>query len=119
MEKMLGGGESLMQGQGQGPGSSSSAWAQEFWMEKNSGGWMICTMGFKCLYCLYGIAVCSYRISNIVPDSDLKSLIQNLEEKFHENEKLKKVVDRRNNLLSYNARTVLQTEGYCSYLFSK
>ncbi|KAK2965452.1 hypothetical protein RJ640_008246 [Escallonia rubra] len=148
MEKMLGGGDSLMQVQGQAQGSSSSSRAQEFWTEKNSGGWMICTMGVVLVILLWQLATNTrrhfrffffrptatapnhpsptlspaqvpptlFRISSIVPDSDLKSLIHNLEEKFHENEKWEKVVDRRTNLLSYNAQCCKPKDSPLKYL---
>lgn len=43
-------------------------------------------------------------ISKIVSDADLKFLIENLEEKFNQNEKWENVVDKRNNLVSYTAK---------------
>ncbi|KAK3009839.1 hypothetical protein RJ639_010479, partial [Escallonia herrerae] len=55
-------------------------------------------------------------ISSIVPDSDLKSLIHNLEEKFHEKEKWEKVIDRRTNLLSYNAQCCKPKDSPLKYL---
>ncbi|KAK3015900.1 hypothetical protein RJ639_007636 [Escallonia herrerae] len=148
MEKMLGGGQSLMQVHGQAQGSSSSSWAQEFWTNKNSGGWMICTMGVVLVILLWQLATNTgrhfrffffrptatapnhpsptlspakvpptlLRISSIVPDSDLKSLIHNLEERFHENEKWEKVIDRRTNLLYYNAQCCKPKDSPLKYL---
>ena len=42
--------------------------------------------------------------SELVTDADLKFLIDNLEEKMGENEKWEKVIDKRNDILSYYAK---------------
>ena len=46
----------------------------------------------------------SCRISEIVSDADLKFLIEKLDQKLNESEKWEQVIDKRNNLLSYNAK---------------
>ncbi|KAL5554274.1 hypothetical protein UlMin_041675 [Ulmus minor] len=46
-----------------------------------------------------------FRISEIVTDADLKFLMENLDEKIYENEKWDSVIDKRNNLLSYSAKS--------------
>ncbi|XP_044479970.1 uncharacterized protein LOC123206790 [Mangifera indica] len=55
-------------------------------------------------------------ISKIVSDADLKFLIENLEEKFNQNEKWENVVDKRNNLVSYTAKCCRPKDGPLKYL---
>lgn len=52
----------------------------------------------------YTTSVHFCRRSEIVSDADLKFLIETLEENFSENDKWENVIDKRNNLLYYNAR---------------
>ena len=47
-------------------------------------------------------AIC--RIPEIVSDSDLKFLIDNLDGKLNEDEKWENVIDKENNFLSYKAK---------------
>ncbi|KAJ7952089.1 Polyketide cyclase/dehydrase and lipid transport superfamily protein [Quillaja saponaria] len=55
-------------------------------------------------------------ISEIVSDADLKFLMQNLDEILDENNKWENVIDRRNNLLSYNAKCCKPKDGPLKYL---
>lgn len=52
----------------------------------------------------YTTSVHFCRRSEIVSDADLKFLIETLEDNFSENDKWENVIDKRNNLLYYNAR---------------
>lgn len=56
------------------------------------------------------------RRSEIVSDADLKFLIETLEENFSENDKWENVIDKRNNLLYYNARCCKPKVGPLKYL---
>ncbi|KAJ0020205.1 hypothetical protein Pint_32422 [Pistacia integerrima] len=55
-------------------------------------------------------------ISEIVSDADLKFLMDNLEEKLNQNEKWENVIDKRNNLVSYNARCCRPKDAPLKYL---
>lgn len=61
------------------------------------------------------VPACACRIATIVPNTDLKTLISNLEGKFDENEKWEDVIDKSNNTLSYKARCCKPK--VCAYLF--
>ncbi|KAK7843765.1 star-related lipid transfer protein 7 [Quercus suber] len=63
-----------------------------------------------------GISVYSCRISEIVSDADLKFLIEKLDQKLNESEKWEQVIDKRNNLLSYNAKCCKPKDGPLKYL---
>lgn len=44
------------------------------------------------------------RISNIISDCDLKDLINSLEGKLKDKERWEDVIDKKNDLISYNAK---------------
>ena len=70
--------------------------------------------GFQCYYDMLEIglwlltdlelvsAIC--RIPEIVSDSDLKFLVDNLDKKLNEDEKWENVIDKKTNFLSYKAK---------------
>ncbi|XP_054781048.1 uncharacterized protein LOC129288479 [Prosopis cineraria] len=57
-----------------------------------------------------------FRISEFVTDADLKSLMENLDEKFHENDKWETVVDKSNKNVSYYAKCCKPKDGPLKYL---
>ncbi|WJZ95714.1 hypothetical protein VitviT2T_014460 [Vitis vinifera] len=57
-----------------------------------------------------------FRISEIVGDADLKTLIDNLDEKLNLNERWDNVVDKRNNFVSYNAKCCKPKDGPLKYV---
>ncbi|XP_041003414.1 phosphatidylcholine transfer protein-like isoform X2 [Juglans microcarpa x Juglans regia] len=56
------------------------------------------------------------KMSEIVSDADLKFLIENLDEKHHDNEKWEHVIDKRNTVLFYNAKCCKPKDGPLKYL---
>ncbi|XP_052181134.1 uncharacterized protein LOC127794228 isoform X2 [Diospyros lotus] len=56
------------------------------------------------------------RISEIISDLDLKSLIDNLDENSHEYQKWDNVIDRQNTLLAYSAKCCRPKDGPLKYL---
>ncbi|XP_039050422.1 uncharacterized protein LOC120191549 [Hibiscus syriacus] len=56
------------------------------------------------------------RIPEIVSDSDLKFLIDNLDEKLNEDEKWENVIDKKTNFLSYNAKCCRPKDKPLKYL---
>ncbi|CAK9156462.1 unnamed protein product [Ilex paraguariensis] len=56
------------------------------------------------------------RVSGFISDSDLKSVIDNLDEKLQEHERWDSVIDRRNNLLCYKAKCCKPKDGPLKYL---
>lgn len=56
------------------------------------------------------------RISTIISDLDLKNLIENLDEKLHDNERWEHVIDRREDLFSYTAKCCKPKDGPHKYL---
>ncbi|XP_028759096.1 uncharacterized protein LOC114718015 [Neltuma alba] len=56
------------------------------------------------------------RISEFVTDADLKFLMENLDELFHENDKWEAVIDKSNKNLSYYAKCCKPKDGPLKYL---
>ncbi|KAE8710899.1 hypothetical protein F3Y22_tig00110318pilonHSYRG00026 [Hibiscus syriacus] len=56
------------------------------------------------------------RIPEIISDSDLKFLIDNLDEKLNEDEKWENVIDKKTNFLSYNAKCCRTKDKPLKYL---
>ncbi|RDX71757.1 StAR-related lipid transfer protein 7, mitochondrial, partial [Mucuna pruriens] len=56
------------------------------------------------------------RTSNFVTDADLKFLMEILDEKLNESDKWENVLDKRNNLLSYNVKCCKPKNGPLRYL---
>ncbi|KAK4269612.1 hypothetical protein QN277_022747 [Acacia crassicarpa] len=57
-----------------------------------------------------------FRISEFVTDEDLKFLMENLDEKFHESDKWETVADKSNKSLSYYAKCCKPKDGPLKYL---
>ncbi|XP_022864798.1 uncharacterized protein LOC111384713 isoform X1 [Olea europaea var. sylvestris] len=57
-----------------------------------------------------------HRISGIISDLDLKNLIDDLDEKFHEDIIWENVIDKSNNRFSYKAKCCKQKDGPLKYL---
>ncbi|KAL2551233.1 Polyketide cyclase/dehydrase and lipid transport superfamily protein [Forsythia ovata] len=57
-----------------------------------------------------------HRISGIISDLDLKNLIDDLDDKFHDDVIWENVIDKRNNRLSYKANCCKQRDGPLKYL---
>ncbi|KAK1323302.1 hypothetical protein QJS10_CPA02g01603 [Acorus calamus] len=57
-----------------------------------------------------------FRIAQIISDDDLRELIDDLKGKFSGNERWENVIDKRNNLMSYNAKCMRPKDGPPKYL---
>ncbi|KAF3432313.1 hypothetical protein FNV43_RR27053 [Rhamnella rubrinervis] len=78
------------------------------------------SFAFSIRYCyeVVGLSIVFWfcRISEIVTDTDLTFLLENLEEKLSENEKWKNVLEKRNNNLFYSAKCCKPKDGPLKYL---
>ncbi|KAK1276243.1 hypothetical protein QJS04_geneDACA004163 [Acorus gramineus] len=113
--------------------------SEEFWRENPRGGWatallLLLLLSWQILSSLArrrrdrrgsaSIAALTvapppksdFRIAQIISDDDLRDLIDDLEEKFSGNERWENVIDKRNNLMSYNAKCMRPKDGPLKYL---
>lgn len=124
--------------------SSSSSSVAELWKENKGGGWASITVLsliflwqlFKYLFSAISRrsvlrstplsppitlssdahSISSSRISKIISEGDLKSLIDNLDEKVNETEKWENVIDKSKSVLSYKAKCCKPKDGPLKYL---
>ncbi|XP_047318769.1 uncharacterized protein LOC124922088 [Impatiens glandulifera] len=59
---------------------------------------------------------CSTRVSELIPDSDLTSLIDILDDKFNEDVKWVNLINRKNNSVAYEAKCCKPKDGPMKYL---